>query len=318
MRRSGRLLATRGKHACLMEDTWMGVLLSPISPLPPRARRKLMETNFLGNWNFMNHFVHENLYENGHTTFFYMYRWIMAAACHPNVDPAGQLEAHLSTKFSLSYLQDIPSPHSDREQDFFGLREMFDPWWVRSGNRPFELPLERAPRDKLAIRTPRLRSPWYRMFGHISDHQFINNQVFPRRDWAHNPRLDFDLSSMPPRSMAKHLESFTKPLVDPSPDDDECIICRENFIDISGITPNVCRYAHHLDCLASWFQRGKGDDSSEYKFCLCMQIVCTYTDLDQDEEIEASFWQNSQAYLVEREENRQWVGRRVRHQWERV
>jgi len=73
------------------EQAWVGRLESPFSPQSLRVRRILAKSNFLGLWNFLQHFVKPNLGQsNG---FLLGYRWMMPAACHPDVDPSGRLKA---------------------------------------------------------------------------------------------------------------------------------------------------------------------------------------------------------------------------------
>jgi hypothetical protein len=104
-----------------------------------------------------------------------------------------------------------------------------------------------------------------------------------------DPLLDFDLSSIPPSTATSALELFTHAIVNPAADD-ECAICKDDFEDVPGISPNICHHTYHLDCLSHWFERQRGE--GDYRCCLCTRVMCTqkeHRDLDGPK---APFWLN--------------------------
>lgn len=83
-----------------------------ISKAPVRVSLALADSNFLSHWKFVHHFVLPHVQAqapSNSTAFFYVYRWILAACVHSDVDPSGSLKTVLGEYFDLSSLDCIPT-----------------------------------------------------------------------------------------------------------------------------------------------------------------------------------------------------------------
>jgi hypothetical protein len=312
------------------ECSWHDQLASPLSSMSIRVRRVLAECNFLGNWDFIHHFILPNL-RDPYTDYFFVYRFTLAAACHPEVDPSGNLKNVLGKHFNLSSLEHPPTSLTQWERYSRGLCYLIDDmdviyrphsvdmgelWFVAyheghfhkfpGGQAEFEarfVKRQQASRLVLAARHPLLRE--LPSGGSLS--QWQNELGFPASAFADDPRLKYDLKRLNP-SLSTQLAQFMHPIANPSPDDDddECAICRDDFAELPGVVPHICQHTYHLECLAEWFESQSNHGGETVRCCLCTREICNKKDLTtraahSNPSSRAPFWLTRQAFRAQGE-----------------
>jgi hypothetical protein len=95
------------------EHVHIDLIETPFSAISLQARHVLADMNFLGNWNFCQHFVRKQYSrESVNCGMFLLYRWLMLAATHPDADPSGKVKAVLARHFDVECLERLPFIHA--------------------------------------------------------------------------------------------------------------------------------------------------------------------------------------------------------------
>jgi hypothetical protein len=184
-----------------------------------RVCEALAGSNFLGNWNFFHHFVLPNTQAQApsqSTAFFYVYRWILLAATHGDVDPSGGLKAVLGECIDISSL-DCIAPLSSRAHRTKGLGTFvhLNASWDLDAFDALDFTASEKAKHKVSLavgqRTARLalmarsQSLWKDMPVIDTAIASLNTNLldqysvthFPASAWSADPLHDFDLSQVP-------------------------------------------------------------------------------------------------------------------------
>jgi hypothetical protein len=301
---------------------------SPFSPHPLPARRAIAsEMNYLGNFNFVQHFLRPNIEAGIPTSVdktagvlaFVMYRWLMLTATHPDADPSGDIKKILEKHLDLDCLDNLPYLPSRQgwTRDLPGTMQFVVLW--TDGQQPSQFRGQTKAQKKernrntrknkkaadkiLALRHPllqngsqNLRPPYGRCF---------------YTDWEPCPvdqATEFILPEIPVHPWYPILERYSHP--EPNPDcNDECGICKDDFEDEPCIRLNQCKHTYHIDCLAQWYETISQRGIQDLTCCHCTLSIGDSKEQEGQEKapaqiiierLDVSFYYTTAQYLAKK------------------
>lgn len=246
------------------ERVHINLIQSPFSPYSLRARQALSGINYIGSWNLIENLVlpkiDQQCSELGvDNRVFLIFRWILLAATHPDIDATDTLKQVLATTFDMSCLDTIPNLDNVLMAESNIPSAVTLHWAYESpslGDHPQDRKrLRENAKVILASRIP-VFSPTY-----------PNDP--PLWDDVDNG-LDFAISHAA-TIHASWLKMSVRNINEP--DASVCIICTNTFEEIPCIVPNVCEHQYHFECLSSWQSRLKVLGQLNVECCYCRKMI---------------------------------------------
>ncbi|KAF1951318.1 hypothetical protein CC80DRAFT_553440 [Byssothecium circinans] len=243
------------------------------------VRQLFANAGIISSWEFMFHFVLPTLVRSTPRPEltrlgFYIYRWVLRAATHPDVDPSGRIKDALARMFNLDPLSDdLPFDQIPDHNEFDPVRRFYIPEGLLPLINQFERFHERCPDPYTGPADP-----------------CLDLDTSPA-----NPELDTSPTNpeVPENPEVEPQPPQVKDFTHPSEPTEDCYICREEFEPGTCYKLDACQHPYHFDCLQTWFEHKLHIGTVLCPYCSALIYPANHESLSMAESLQMKpYWAN--------------------------